>query len=127
VIFKTDRRFRLDQLTEELRALPGLASIDGLSACGPSAGGESEITVHVGDLTLSADQQRAIIDAIACHVSDPRWGVSAEKNELTAILARGEGSLSLLDVERALRLLARTVEQQSPGAAATAEIDGVEQ
>jgi hypothetical protein len=119
VVFKTGiRALRLDQLTDEMRALPGLAGIRGLSASGPSPAGDIEITVHTGDVALSAEEERAVADAIARHVPDPQWGLSDERKELAAVLARSEGSLSVRDLEKALRLLARTLERQSPDAVA---------
>jgi hypothetical protein len=121
MVFKTRiKALRLDQLTGEIRALPGLAAIHGMSASGPSPAGEFEITVHAGDAPLAADQERAIADAIARHAPDPQWGQSAESKELAAILARGEGSLRIGDLETAVRLLARVLERQSPDGAAPA-------
>jgi hypothetical protein len=111
VQFKTgSKAVRLEQLTDEIRALPGLAGIHGLSACGPSPAGDTEISVHVEDAALSAKDRQAISEAIARHVPDPLWGVSTEEKELAAILARSEGSLSLADLERAFRVLARPLD-----------------
>ena len=119
MVFKTGiRALRLDQLTDEIRALAGLAGIRGLSASGPSPAGDIEITVHTGDVALSAEEERAVADAIARHVPDPQWGLSDERKEMAAVLARSEGSLSVRDLEKALRLLARTLERQSPDAVA---------
>ena len=115
---------RLDQLTEEIRSLPGLSRIDGLSACGPSADGDLIITVHIG-AALTEDEERLVADAVARHVPDPQWGLSGEEKELAAILARGEGSLGLAVVERALRLIARTLELPKE-ATTTPAIDGSE-
>jgi len=113
VQFKTSgKAVRLDQLTDEIRALAGLARVYGLSACGPSPVGDMEISVHVDDIALSVEEERAVAETIASHVPDPLWGVSTEEQELAAILARGEGSLSLADVERALRTLVRTLERR---------------
>lgn len=115
---KSAKALRLDQLTDEIRALPGLAAINGLSACGPSPAGDIEITVHTGDAPLSAEDERAIADAVARHVPDPQWGLSNDKKELLPILSCAEGNLGLSDLEKAVRLLARTVDQQSPDAVA---------
>ena len=107
--FKTSgKAVRLDQLTDEIRALPGLAQIYGLSACGPSPAGDMQISVHVDDIALGVEEEHAVAETIARHVPDPQWGVSMEEKELAAILARSEGSLSLADLERAFRVLART-------------------
>jgi hypothetical protein len=51
-----------------------------------------------------------VAETIARHVPDPQWGVSTEEKELAAILARSEGSLSLADLERAFRVLARPLD-----------------
>jgi hypothetical protein len=121
VQFKTgSKAVRLEQLTDEIRALPGLAGIHGLSACGPSPAGDMEISVHVDDIALSVEEERAVAETISRHVPDPQWGVSMEEKELAAILARGEGSLSLTDLERAFRVLARTPDPTR----APAAIDG---
>jgi len=110
----SSKAIRLDQLTEEIRALPGLSRVQGLSACGPSRSGDFEVTVHVEGLALSADEERLVNGAVARHLPDPQWGVSEEEKELAAILSRSEGILSLADLEKALRLVARTLAQARP-------------
>lgn len=123
--FKTgSKAVRLEQLTDEIRALPRLARIYGLSACGPSAAGDMEISVHVDDVALSVEEERAVAETIARHVPDPQWGVSTEEKELAAILARSEGSLSLADLERALRVLGRTLARPLDPRPAPTAIDG---
>jgi len=125
VQFKTSgKAVRLDQLTDEIRTLPGLSRTYGLSACGPSAAGDMEISVHVDDIALSVEEERAVAETIARHVPDPQWGVSTEEKELAAILARSEGSLSLADLERALRVLGRTLARTPDPTRAPAAIDG---
>jgi len=125
VQFKTgSKAVRLEQLTDELRALPGLARICGLSACGPLPAGDTEISVHVDDVALSVEEERAVAETIARHVPDPQWGVSTEEKELAAILARSEGSLSLADLERAFRVLARTLARPLDPRPAPTAIDG---
>ena len=122
--FKTGgKTIRLDQLTDEIRALPSLAAVQGLSACGPSAAGDIEITVHTDGTALSAEDEQAVAGAIGRHLPDPQWGLSGEEKELAAILARSEGSLTVADLERALRLIARTRERPE-GSATTPTVDG---
>ena len=123
--FKTgSKAVRLEQLTDEIRALPRLARICGLSACGPLPAGDTEISVHVDDVALSVEEERAVAETIARHVPDPQWGVSTEEKELAAILARSEGSLSLADLERAFRVLARTLARPLDPRPAPTAIDG---
>jgi hypothetical protein len=110
---------RLDQLTEEIRALPGLSRLQGLSACGPSASGETEITVHLENGALSDDQNRAIEETLARHLPDPQWGATVDEKDLAAILSRAEDSLATADLEKALRALTRIVDLQRPSAALT--------
>jgi hypothetical protein len=105
----SEKAVRLDQLTEELRALPGLSDLQGLSARTVSATGETEITVHTAGRVLSDDEERAVREALSRHVPDPQWRASAEERELAAILSRSEGSLGVADLERALRVLALMV------------------
>lgn len=112
----------LAQLSDEIRSLPGLSRVQGLSACGPSSTGETVITLHVEGPALSAEEERSVREAVARHVPDPQWGVPKEESELTALLNRSEGSLSLGDVEKALRALARAVERGQPGMAAAAPV-----
>jgi len=117
---KTTRAVRLDQLTEEIRALPGLSALQGLSAFGPTSEGDIRITVHTGDAALGAEKERTVGEAIERHVPDAQWNASRETKELGTILARTEGSLSLADIERALRILSTTVERRLPQTAAYA-------
>ena len=113
------REIRLDQLTEEVRALPGLSRLQGLSARLDEAAGEVEVTVHVGAMGLTTEEERAVEEAVARHVRDPQWGASQDDRELVAMLSRAEGSLSLGDVEKALRAMARILDLRLPGAPAT--------
>ena len=87
----SDKEVRLDQLTEEIRALPGLSRLQGLSASIDQVAGEVEIRVHVEAPALTTEEERAIAEAVARHVPDPQWGVSEEEKELAAILSRGRG------------------------------------
>lgn len=116
----TDRAIRLDQLTDEIRSLPGLSGLQGLSAFKPTSEGVTEITIHAGDAAPSAEDERAIGEAIARHVPDTQWNASRESKELAAILARPEGALSPADIERALRILATTIGRVLPSPSASA-------
>ena len=107
-----DKSIRLDQLTAEVRALPGLSEVQGLSACGPSADGTTVITVHVGDKALTADEEGLVREAVQKHAPDPSWGASKEEAGLAALLTGKEGSLTLEDIENGLRLLAALVLNQ---------------
>ncbi|HUS82226.1 MAG TPA: hypothetical protein VM013_03080 [Dehalococcoidia bacterium] len=109
-----DKAVRLDQLTEELRALPGLSGLQGLSARVLSSTGEIEIAVHTEGLVLNADEERAVMEAVGRHVPDPQWRVSADERELATILSQSEGSLGLAEIEKALRALARMVDTGRP-------------
>jgi hypothetical protein len=110
VELKTSQKgVRLDQLTEELRALPGMSDLQGLSARTLSATGETEITVHTAGRVLSDNEERAVREALSRHVPDPQWHASADERELATILSRSEGSLDVADLERAVRALARVV------------------
>jgi len=113
------KAIRLDQLTDEIRVLPGLSGLQGLSAFSPTSEGVIEIAIHVGDAALSAEEERAIGEAIARHVPDTQWNASRESKELAAILARPEGALSPADIERALRILAMTIGRVLPSPSAS--------
>jgi len=105
-----DKAVRLDQLTEELRALPGLSGLQGLSARALSSTGETEITVHTEGPVLSVDEERAVREAVGRHVPDPQWRVSADERELATILSQSEGSLGVAEIEKAIRALARMLD-----------------
>ena len=102
-----DRQMRLDQLSDEIRALPGLSRLSGISACGPSEDGETVLTVHVEGKPLTADEEKAIAQAVAQHQPNAQWSASAEETKLRDLLGRPEGSLTVADVETDFRLLAR--------------------
>ena len=102
-----DRQMRLDQLSDEIRALPGLSRLSGISACGPSQDGETVLTVHVEGKPLTAEEEKAIAQAVAHHQPNAQWSASAEETKLRDLLGRPEGSLTVADVETAVRLLAR--------------------
>jgi hypothetical protein len=101
-------------LTEEIRALPGFSALQGLSAFGPTSEGIVEITVHTEGKALDDEQERAVAEAVERHVPDAQWNASQETKELDALLAKAEASLSLADIERALRILSTTVERRLP-------------
>lgn len=112
---------RLDQLTEEIRAVPGMTGLAGLSACGPSPEGETTITIHCDEKALTPDVEQAVSEAVARHSPDPQWGATKEETDLSALLARKQGSWSLPDVEAAVRALAAVItgKQADPTAAIT--------
>jgi len=112
------RDIRLDQLTAEIRALPGMADIAGLSACGPSPDGEIILSVHCDEKALTPENDQAVGDTVARHSPDPQWGVTKEETDLSALLARKPGSLSLQDMETAVRALAALATGKQAGAAA---------
>ncbi|MGD0766372.1 MAG: hypothetical protein ABR978_08750 [Dehalococcoidia bacterium] len=101
-----DRQIRIDQLSDEIRGLPGLSRLSGVSACGPSEDGEILLTLHVAGEPLTSEEEKAIAQAVAQHQPDAKWGASAEEMKLDDLLARSEGSLTLADLESAVRLLA---------------------
>jgi len=102
-----DRQIRLDQLSDEIRALPGLSRLSGISACGPSEDGETVLTLHVEGKPLTAEEEQAITQAVAQHQPNAQWSASAEETKLRDLLGRPAGSLTVADVETAVRLLAR--------------------
>ncbi len=121
------KAIRLDQLTKEIRGLPGMAGLQGLSACGPSPEGEMTLTVHVDEKTLTPDVEQAVSEAVARHSPDPQWGMTKEELDLAALLASKEGSLGLQDIETAVRALAGLVTRgQAQATALTASIQGSE-
>ncbi|MGD0114893.1 MAG: hypothetical protein ABSC13_02670 [Dehalococcoidia bacterium] len=105
----SSKDIRLDQLTEEIRAIPGMAGLAGLSACGPSPEGETTLTIHCDEKALTLDVERAVSETVARHSPDPQWGVTKEETDLSALLARKQGSWSLSDVEAAVRALAAVI------------------
>jgi hypothetical protein len=111
-----DTTVRLDQLTAEVRALPGLSRVQGLSACGPSPEGETTILAHVEGEALTAEEERSVAEAVAKHVPDPQWGLSSEEVGLATLLDSKEGSLTLQDIESGLRMLASLVMGERPDA-----------
>jgi len=118
---------RLDQLTEEIRALPGMADIEGLSACGPSPEGETTVTVHCDEKALTPDVEQAVSEAVARHSPDPQWGVTKEETDLSGLLARKPGSLGLPELETAVRALAAlATRKQAEATAATTAVQGGE-
>ena len=118
---------RLDQLTAEIRALPEMADIAGLSACGPSPDGETTVTVHCDEKALTPDVEQAVSEAVARHSPDPQWGITKEEADLSALLARQQGGLSLLDLETAVRALTALVTgRQAAAIAATTAATGSE-
>lgn len=100
---------RLDQLTDEIRALPGMTGLAGLSACGPSPEGETTITIHCDEKALTPGVEQAVSDAVARHSADPQWGVTKDETDLSVLLARKQGSWSPPDLEAAVRALATLV------------------
>ncbi|MGA2284999.1 MAG: hypothetical protein ABSG55_01850 [Dehalococcoidia bacterium] len=120
------RDIRLDQLTAEIRALPGMADIAGLSACGPSPDGETTLTVHCDEKALTPEIEQAVSEAVARHSPDPQWGATKEETDLSAILARKPGSLGLPELETAVRALAAlaTGKQAEAAAETTAVQEG---
>jgi hypothetical protein len=110
----TRKELRLDQLDAEVRALPGLPPLAGLSARGPlDASGDTVLTLHLDDTLLTADQRRAIAEVIAAHIPDPDWALSDDRRTLRQLLARPTADLSLLDVARGFQALARTLEREA--------------
>jgi hypothetical protein len=98
---------RLDQLSDEIRALPGLSRLSGISACGPSEDGETVLTLHIEGNPLTVDEEKAIAQAVAQHQPNAQWSASPEETKLRDLLERPAGSLTVADVETAVRLLAR--------------------
>jgi len=102
-----NKQIRLDQLSDEVRSLPGLSRLSGISARGPAEDGEIVLTIHVEGKPLTNDEEEAIAAVVAQHQPDAQWGLSAEETKLIDLLGRPEGSLTVADLETAVRLLAR--------------------
>ncbi len=111
---------RLDQLTAEIQALPGMSDIAGLSACGPSPEGETTLTLHCDEKALTPELQKSVIDAVERHSPDPQWGASKEEAALAQLAATKQGAMGLPELETAVRALAALVVAK-PGDVATSE------
>jgi hypothetical protein len=113
VKLKVNKSIRLEQLSEEIRGLPGLSRLSGISACGPLEDGETLLTLHVEGPSLTVDEQRAVAQALEDHLPDEQWGLSADQKAIRSLLQRPAGSLTLPDVEELLRLLLRVLDVTS--------------
>lgn len=108
------KELRLEQLDAEVRTLPGLPPLAGLSARGPlDASGDTLLTLHLDDALLTADQRRAITELVAAHVPDPDWALSDDRRALRQLLARPTTDLTLLEVAGGLQALARILEHEA--------------
>ncbi len=108
------KELRLDQLDAEIRALPGLPALAGLSAQGPlDASGDTLLTLHLDEPLLTADQRRAIAEVVAAHVPDPDWSLSDERRALRRLLARPAADLTLPEVAQGLQDLARVLDREA--------------
>jgi len=108
------KELRLDQLDAELRALPGLPPLAGLSARGPlDASGDTLLTLHLDDALLTADERRAIVQVVAAHIPDPEWALSDDRRVLRQLLARPTTELTLPEVAGGLQALARILEHEA--------------
>ena len=108
------KELRLDQLDAELRALPGLPLLAGLSARGSlDVSGDTLLTLHLDDALLTADQRRAIAEVVAAHIPDPDWALSDDRRALRQLLARPTTDLNLPEVAGGLQALARILEREA--------------
>jgi hypothetical protein len=108
------KELRLDQLDAEVRALPGLPPLAGLSARGPlDASGDTVLTLHLDDALLTADQRRAIAEVVAAHIPDPEWALSDDRRVLRQLLAQPAADLTLLDLAQGVQALARLLEREA--------------
>jgi hypothetical protein len=86
------KELRLDQLDAEVRALPGLPPLAGLSARGPLD---------------------AIAEVVAAHRPDPEWALSDDRRVLRQLLAQPAADLTLLDLAQGVQALARLLEREA--------------
>lgn len=112
ITYTLSKPVNLLQLTDELRALPGLPPTLGLSARGPLDGsGETVIVLHVDGALMTPPVRQAVEEALARHLPDPDWGLPQERRALQELLARPAGSLRPADLEAAVRCLATLMEK----------------